>query len=112
MDYQLLLEELWAARVTIESLDLAAGSVVLEFTRTASGVTEAHFLKLAGVESFVFARSAEQEWESAEATEVGLFDKGDALEFGMVVWDEPNELTVVCREAWLDGRLIARRERG
>ena len=109
MDYQPLLEGLWAARVAIASLDLAAGSAVLEFTRTASGEIEVHSLRLLRVESLVLIRRSNHDWAYAEASEVGLRERGDALEFGVVLWDEPNEMTIVCHEAWLDGKLIERR---
>jgi len=103
------LDGLWSASVAVDSIDLATGQVCLRFvTHHIGGRDSVRVVRLESVESFEMHKHGPARWEYAEASEVGLSKVHGTLEFGIVLWDEPNGLVVRCHEVWIDDVLIER----
>ncbi len=103
-------EALWAAKLTVESIDLAAGRVCLRFaTPQLDGSQIVRFVRLESVQSLEFRKHGAP-WRHAEASEVGLLRIDRILAFGVVLWAEPSILEIRCLEVWLDDKLIAKVE--
>ena len=104
-----LVDQLWEASVTVESVDIVASRVCLRFnTPQADGPNVVRLIRLEAVQSLEFRKHGSKHWRYAEASEVGLVLDGAILKFGVVLWDEPNLLEVRCLEVWLDDVQIAR----
>lgn len=104
------LGQLWATRLAIDVVDLTTSSVVLRFVgRDRDGVETARRVRLERVESIALIATRIGRWAYAEATEVGLRNVDDHLEFGVVLWDEPDELIVACHRIWLDDAVLDER---
>lgn len=94
---------LWTRGVEVRTVDIARHRVELEFSAPEQSK---HVVKLEGV-SKVAIQTSTDTWDYAEATEVGLFRNDGDIVFDVVLWDEPNQITVSCRELWMDGDLLA-----
>lgn len=101
------LAPLWDAQVSRVSIDTTASVAELQFVMKTSLATTEHVLRLIGVTSLLATRELTTDWSYTEASEVGLYQREAGFELGIVFWNEPNELTVLCREVWLDGTRIA-----
>ena len=103
MNLQDRLGGLWAQAVEITGVDLSKNRVDLRFSLPG---TRPHEVRLEGVTSIVISIALDP-GEYDEASEVGVIEDRGELVFGIVLWDEPNEIAVRCREIWLNDEQIA-----
>ena len=93
-----MLALLWANPVSITEVGIVSRRVVLQVGRADAGARE-HEVRFEGVSRPILNRSGGEPRAYAEASEAGVID-GNTLD--LVLWDEPNGLSITFAAAYLD----------
>ena len=93
-------DELWGTTLTAIHLDLLAGSVEIDTTRTAGTSEEAVLRRLtcSGVSRFQLLNEVPVPWTYAQLTECHIETAPGVVRVVITLWDEPTGIVIECED--------------
>jgi hypothetical protein len=89
-------DALWGGILTAFAVDLLAAEVRLSVDVTEAEASIHYLVTLQGVSALRLDRSDPHEWDYIEVTEVHVAEDAAGTEVELILWVEPNGLTVRC----------------